>query len=252
MTVFLLSDPHLSLDVPDKKMDRFGEVWVGHIDKIARAWRETVGEKDIVLVPGDISWAKRFESALEDLRFLDALPGTKVLLRGNHDIWWPSSAALARSLPPSLRFLHNNSVELDDFVFFGTRLWDTSEYSVFDIIDWDPKKGAIPEEKKGADLKAQETIYDRELQRLQLSISTLPVRSEAMRIALTHYPPLDHHLNPSRASRLIEKAGARHAVFGHLHSVKAELKGRLFGEKNGVHYHLGSCDYLDFRPKPLF
>ncbi len=208
-----------------------------------------MGPEDVVAVPGDISWAKKFEAALEDLNWIGSLPGRKVILRGNHDIWWPSASLLEQELPPSVRFVQNNHVKIGPFVFFGSRMWDTEEYSVFDLIDWDPKKGSIPGIKTGGDLKEQERIYDRELLRLKLSVDSVSDGTPGVRIGLSHYPPLDHLLKPSRASALYAHAGAQHVIFGHLHSVKKEFQGRAFGNLEGVHYHLTSCDYLDYTPK---
>lgn len=87
MRLFALSDPHLAFGVPNKTMDRFGAEWVNHPAKIAAAWRETVGPRDVVAVPGDISWGKKLPEVMPDLEWLDALPGIKVILRGNHDFW---------------------------------------------------------------------------------------------------------------------------------------------------------------------
>lgn len=249
MKLFAISDPHLAFDIPGRTMDRFGAEWIDHPAKIKAHWERLIGPDDVVAVTGDISWAKRFEGALADLRWLHELPGKKIILKGNHDLWWPSSSLMEKELPSSIRFLHNNHVVIGPFVFFGARLWDTQEYSVFDLIEWDAKKGPIPGLKAGTDLAEQERIYDRDLMRLKLSIDSLPKDAPGLRIGLTHYPPLDHLLRPSRAANLLTEAGARHVIFGHLHSVKKEFAGRAFGETRGVHYHLVSCDYLDYTPK---
>lgn len=102
----------------------------------------------------------------------------------------------------------------------------------------------------GVDPAKQDAIYEHELHRLKISASGLP---DGVRIGLTHYPPLDHRLGPSRASRLLEEAGAKHVIFGHLHSVKEAWRGRAFGAKDGpaggTEYHLTSCDYIGFKPK---
>src|SRR5690606_24767146 len=98
MRLFAIADPHLSRAQP-KPMDVFGGNWEGHPQAFFDGWRETVGENDIVLVPGDVSWAMRLEDALLDLEDIAALPGRKVLLRGNHDYWWPTISKLRRALP---------------------------------------------------------------------------------------------------------------------------------------------------------
>jgi uncharacterized protein len=249
MKVFALSDPHLSFGVPGKSMDRFGQEWVQHPARIRENWEKAVGPKDVVVVPGDISWARKFPAALEDLRWLGELPGQKVILQGNHDIWWPAFHVLDQELPPSVHFVQNNHIKIGPFAFFGTRLWDTDEYSVFDLIEWDPQKGDIPGMLSDGEKATQTRIYERELQRLQLSIQSLPGDFEGIKIGLTHYPPIDHELRGSRAADLFVKAGAQHVIFGHLHSVKKDWRGRAFGQYQGVTFHLTSCDYLEMTPK---
>jgi predicted phosphohydrolase len=98
-------------------------------------------------------------------------------------------------------------------------------------------------------VKEQERIYDRDLMRLKLSIDSIPPDLPGLRIGLSHYPPLDHLLKPSRAHAMYAQAGAKHVIFGHLHSVRKEFQGRAFGTLDGVEYHLASCDYLDYAPK---
>ncbi|MBF0430381.1 MAG: metallophosphoesterase [Fibrobacteria bacterium] len=247
MKIFALSDPHLAFSVPDKVMNCFGDVWIDHFRKIQMFWERLVSKDDIVIITGDISWAKKVEQAIDDLHWLHCLPGKKVIVRGNHDFWWSSTRKMKYQLPSSLNMVHNNCVQMGKVVFFGTRLWDTEEYNCDDIVDWDPRKCRIQEKKKGEKLEQQEKIYNRELERLKLSIKTLPKSDDVLKIGLCHFPPLDHKLNPSRASALFESAGAKHVVFGHLHSL-FNTNG-YFGKLDGVEYHLTSGDYLRFRPK---
>ncbi len=229
-------------------MDRFGPQWVNHPNKILQAWNERVSSDDIVLVPGDISWAKKLSQAQADLNWLSDLPGQKILLRGNHDYWWESLTKMRQALGTRLHAIQNNAIVINNVVFFGSRLWDSTEYSVEEIIDWDPAKGRMPVAKSKQEILDQEERYNRELQRLKLSIENIPTGFTGPRIALCHYPPLGNQLKPTRASKLLEAAGASHVVFGHLHSIKEELRGKLFGEARGVKYHLASCDYIDFKP----
>jgi len=90
MAVWAIADLHLALGIPEKKMDAFGEPWIDYTDKIAQNWNQLIDKDDLVLIPGDISWAMRTEDAKIDLDWIHALPGTKVMLRGNHDHWWSS------------------------------------------------------------------------------------------------------------------------------------------------------------------
>ena len=87
MKVYAISDLHLSLS-GEKPMDIFGDKWDGYLQKIKLDWQERVGDDDVVLIPGDISWAMKLEEATKDLNFFDGLKGKKILIRGNHDYWW--------------------------------------------------------------------------------------------------------------------------------------------------------------------
>ena len=104
MRIYAIADLHLSL-VSEKPMDVFGEAWRDHADKIDRNWREVVQEDDLVLIPGDISWAMQLSAALPDLAFIGHLPGKKILLRGNHDYWWSAIGRVRASLPAAARAL---------------------------------------------------------------------------------------------------------------------------------------------------
>ena len=246
MAIWALSDPHLSFGAPNKSMEIFGPEWAGYADNIEKNWRAVVRPEDLVLVPGDISWAMRMEEALIDLRWIDALPGTKVILRGNHDYWWSSASKLKKSLPPSIHFIQNNVYDWGDVTIGGSRLWDTEEYNFNQFVHFqeNPKAKAKPLVEKVEEEDADEKIFKRELERLRLSLEQLNPKAKT-RIALTHYPPIGADLKPSLASAILEEYKIDICVFGHLHSLK---KVSLFGEARGIRYVLTSCDYIDFKP----
>ena len=83
MAIFAIGDLHLS-GSGEKPMHVFGRHWEHHFDRIRESWRQSIGSSDIVLIPGDISWAMQFEEAKPDLNSIAELPGIKILLRGNH------------------------------------------------------------------------------------------------------------------------------------------------------------------------
>ena len=122
MKLFAIADLHLSFAV-NKPMDVFGQAWENHPEKIRREWLETVGQEDVVLIPGDISWAMRLSEAQPDFAFLQELPGTKVIIRGNHDYWWSSLSKVRQALPPSVIPLQNTSAVFGGVGIAGTRLW---------------------------------------------------------------------------------------------------------------------------------
>jgi predicted phosphohydrolase len=247
MKIWTLSDLHLALSVPEKTMEDFGPAWHNYAERIAGNWKKLISPSDLVLIPGDICWAKHLEEAIIDLKWIDALPGTKLLLRGNHDYWWASSAKMAKVMPPSIHFIHNSVFLWNDAAIGGSRLWDTNEYSFERYIEFqeNPRARVKTPDELAHEKEEEEKIFARELERLKLSLSQIP-KSSKIKIAMTHYPPIGADLAPSKASRILEEYQMQYCVFGHLHNVR---KGSLpFGEARGVKYIFTSCDYLDFVP----
>ena len=103
MALYAIGDTHLSLGA-DKPMDVFGGGWSGYVDKLRAGFAE-IGPEDTVVLCGDLSWGMSLEQAREDFAFLDALPGRKILLKGNHDYWWTTAAKMERFFAEN-GFLH--------------------------------------------------------------------------------------------------------------------------------------------------
>lgn len=224
MRIYAIADLHLSLTT-DKPMDVFGEAWRGHAEKLEQNWRETVSRGDLVLVPGDISWAMQLEAALPDLSFVGRLPGRKILLKGNHDYWWSAIGRVRAALPEGMRALQNDAVAENGAAICGSRGWLCPGGANFTQED--------------------EKIYLRELDRLSLSIRALP--EDGMRIAMMHFPPFCERDRASGFTERLEAAGVKIAVYGHLHG--DANKYAFEGEKNGIFYHCVAADKLDFTPK---
>lgn len=228
MRIYAIADLHLSL-TSEKPMDVFGETWRGHTEKLERNWRETISQDDLVLIPGDISWAMQLNAALPDLSFIGALPGRKILLKGNHDYWWSAIGKVRAALPEGMRALQNDSFTEDGISVCGSRGWLCPGSSNFSADD--------------------EKIYLRELDRLSLSIRSLPPDS-GIRIAMLHFPPFSDKDRPSGFTERLEAAGVRAVVYGHLHG---DANRYAFeGEKNGIVYHCVAADKLDFAPKLIY
>ncbi|MCR4886180.1 MAG: metallophosphoesterase [Clostridiales bacterium] len=223
MNVYAIGDLHLP-GGDDKPMDVFGPHWEGHFEKIRADWRAHVGEEDAVLLPGDISWAMQAPDAMEDLRAIGELPGKKVLLRGNHDYWWPGITRLREMLPQGMYAVQNDALRLEDTVICGTRGWTL------------PGDGASAEDEK---------IYRRELQRMEMSLQRAKVLGGKRLIVMCHYPPLGEGGAETPLSGMLEKYAPDDVVYGHLHG--ASLHGAVTGEIRGIRYHCVSCDGLGFR-----
>jgi len=222
VAVWAISDLHLP--ARQKPMDIFGPHWQNHFERIREDWLAHVDQQDIVLLPGDLSWAMHLEEAQEDLARIGELPGRKLLLRGNHDYWWSSIGRVRRALPEGCFALQNDSMLMDGLLFAGSRGWQ------------------IPAEPDGDSDDAR--IYRRERQRLEMSLNNARAKcADAPLVVMMHYPPRGENLDGF--SDILKRFGAEHVVYGHLHG--AGLAGAIRGEVDGIFYHQVSCDGLDFK-----
>ena len=230
MPLFAIGDLHLP-GHGDKPMDVFGAQWEQHFESICRNWQSAVGDDDVVLIPGDISWAMYLPNAMDDLRAIARLPGRKVLLRGNHDYWWSSITKVREALPEGMYALQNDSISLGGYRLCGTRGWTLP--------------GAMtpfePEDEK---------ILAREVIRLELSLAHAQrcANGEPL-VVMTHFPPLLADGAETAFTRTLERYPVRHVVYGHLHG--AGIKNGFSGMRRGVEYQLVSCDALGFAPQKI-
>lgn len=223
MKIYAIGDLHLP-GGDDKPMEVFGTHWEGHWQKIKQDWLEKVRDEDVVLIPGDISWAMQLEHAVEDLRAVGDLPGRKIILRGNHDYWWGSITRVREALPEGMYALQNDAIELDGVVFCGSRGW------------------TIPQGEDGEAAR----LYARELLRMRMSLERAAQMARGKRLVfLTHFPPLGEGGVKTPVSELLEEFSVDDVVYGHLHG--ASVKTAFAGECNGVNYHFVACDGLGFK-----
>ncbi|MFH1706479.1 MAG: metallophosphoesterase [Planctomycetota bacterium] len=221
-----------------KSMDIFGEAWRDHAARIARAWDATVAAGDVVLVPGDLSWAMRLADVRDDLVWLAARPGRKVLVRGNHDYWWQSAAKVRAVLPPGIFIINNDACLIDGAGFAGTRYWNDP------AVAWPGAVAADPE-PRAEDPAERERLLAREMHRLELSLAALPAGA-APRVALLHFPPVGADGTPGRAAGLLERYRIDLCVFGHVHGPgHAGTAGLAAG---GAACRLVAADQAGFTP----
>ena len=237
MRIWALSDLHLSLG-GDKPMDIFGDHWSQHHLRMAKEWDQLVDAHDIVITPGDFSWAKNTKEAAKDFEWLADRPGHKIIVKGNHDHWWPGTKTkLAETLPPQTHAL-KTAVIVNGVGFFGARGGDFAPL------------------KRYGDKRSQEDIdkaLAKEEKELIASIEHLNrLEAEAgaacsLRICCFHYPPLPPGAESSRFSSIIREAGAPQCIYGHLHGPNLG-DAKISGLRDGVEYHCASCDQIDFTP----
>jgi hypothetical protein len=225
--IFALADLHLSHS-GEKPMDVFGEAWRDHARRMAEAWDGLVGGDDLVLLPGDLSWAKSLSDARADLEWIAKRPGRKLLLRGNHDSWWTSIGKVRAALPPTTVALHLDAHRFGDVVLVGARGW---------TLPGDPF--ARPED---------ESIFRREIGRLRLSLDDADGRFDRSlpRLAVTHYPPRVAGVANDEVPMLLRERGVGACVFGHLHGEDRVRAPR--GTVEGIAYRLVAADAVDFTP----
>ncbi|MGE5652726.1 MAG: metallophosphoesterase [Bacillota bacterium] len=225
MSIFAIADLHLSFHTP-KPMDIFGQGWQSHPQKIADAWRDRVADDDWVLLPGDFSWAMKPEEVRPDLDYLASLPGSKVMIRGNHDYWWQTKAKMKQLLPPRVYALDRTAIGIPGHAVAGSRGWISPGSTLYETEE-------------------DEKIYLRELGRFEASLQEASALGLPI-IAMLHYPPTNERHEPSGFSDLMERYGVRICLYGHLHG--ESRKSALEGDVRGIRYHLVSCDHLGFSP----
>ncbi|MBQ3432225.1 MAG: metallophosphoesterase [Clostridia bacterium] len=224
MSVYAIADLHLSFGV-NKPMDIFFG-WDNYVQKLEKNWKKLVSKEDTVIIPGDISWGINYAEALPDLKWMDAMPGKKILLKGNHDLWWDTMGKNTRLKAENelntIEFLFNNSFAVENIAVCGTRSW------FFDA-------------EKSADKK----VLLREVGRLQRSIDDAK-ESGKEPVVFLHYPPLSLIEECEEIIECLVQNGIKRCYYGHMHG-KAAIAA-FNGEKYGIRFKLISADTLGFVP----
>lgn len=126
MALYAIGDLHLSLGPADKPMDVFGGRWTGYMEKL-RENLKVIGPEDTTVLLGDLSWAMSLDDAAEDFSFMNAIPGRKIILKGNHDYWWTTLRAFDRFCAEhgfaDFHVLNNSCFFYGDIALCGTRGW---------------------------------------------------------------------------------------------------------------------------------
>ena len=234
MSLFVLGDTHLSFGVPDKPMDIFGG-WENYQTLIGENWRQRVAPEDTVVLAGDISWGMTLEQAKADFAFLHALPGTKIILKGNHDYWWNSMKKMTEFFDANgfdtLRILHNNCYPYGEYGICGTRGWV--------YVPGEGSSDGTPDD----DAK----VLAREEQRLRVSLQA--AASQGLKpIAFLHYPPLYWTNRNEPLLAAMRDFGVTDCYYGHLHGAQTHARAEK-GMVDGIRYHLIAGDYLQFVPE---
>lgn len=226
MAIYTIADLHLSFNT-NKPMDIFGQNWQNYEEKIKQNWLENVTEDDIVILPGDFSWAMYLDETEKDFKFINDLPGKKILLKGNHDYWWSTVTSMRKYLKEkefsNIDFLYNNSYEYENKIIVGTRGWTISE--------------------EQEDIR----LTKREVDRLELSIKDAIEKYGENKeiIAFMHYPPVTKNYMNTDYIKLMKRYNIKKCFYGHLHA--SSIQDAIEGIVDGIQFKLVSADGLDFK-----
>ena len=233
MPIYAIGDLHFSGVPETKPMTVFGEHWANHRQQIIENWKQTVAAEDVVILCGDISWAMKLADAVkDDLQSIAALPGRKVMLRGNHDYWWTGLAKMKQATEDAFFFLQNNffpvSTEDAKLAICGSRGWLTPQC-------------------EGYDPETDDSILRHEELRIRASLDAAKSEGYENIILALHYPPFYSAEENSVFKQIIDEYSVKTCVFGHVHG--SEGAAAIFqGERDGCFYKLVSCDTQNFTP----
>lgn len=227
MALYAIGDLHLSMG-SDKPMDVFGERWANHTDKLREGFA-ALNDEDVCVLCGDLSWAMRLDASAEDFRFIDALPGRKIVLKGNHDYWWSTASAAKRMFERngiySIEILYNNAFFYRNYAICGTRGW-------------------FYEEETGAE--HDKKIMRREIMRLEAS---LKAGGEQEKLVFLHYPPIFQRYRCQEILDLLREYRVSLCCYGHIHG--KGCASAFNGLREGTEFRLVSADFVNFSPVKL-
>lgn len=224
MALYAIGDLHLSLGA-DKPMDVFGGPWENYVEKIKLGF-SSLHADDVCVLCGDLAWGMTMEQALPDFQFIEALPGKKILLKGNHDFWW-STAKKAYDFfeahdMHTMDILNNNCYFYGDYAICGTRGWFYEE----DAAGTHTGK-----------------MLAREALRLEASLKAAEGRPI---FCFLHYPPIYQGYQCPEMLELLDKYEVERCYYGHLHGYTHR---RAFeGMREKTEYALIAADYVAFQP----
>lgn len=237
--LFVIGDPHLSFGT-DKPMDIFGENWKNVPERLRENWNNVVSEEDVVVVNGDISWGLKTDEAIPDLAFINGLNGKKILMKGNHELWWTSLSKL-----DALKRL--NGFDTLDFMYNDARFHEETNTPICGTRGW---KTPLDDDFDENDAK----VWRRETMRLQQSINKA-LAMDGEPVIFLHFPPFNmaKRSEATEMTEIIEKSGIKRCYFGHVHGYgkcNYDESGEFqpIFRKNGVEYYLVSGDYVGFMP----
>ena len=245
MSLFAIGDLHLHFQSELKAPGQLhAPVWQNHEEIFRRNCERLIGPEDTLVLVGDHSWGRNLAECERDFEYICALPGRKVLLRGNHDMFWDAkkTAALNRRFEGRLFFLQNNYAAYGDVALVGTKGY-TFEGSFYlrggRIVDWDREEEAHAQQ-----------LVEREAERLRVSLEAAKTDGFTRMILFLHYPPTSILEKNSVFTAMAEAYGVERVIYAHCHG-EHRFHDSLEGRHHGIQYNLVSGDFLRWVPLRL-
>ena len=243
MALYAMGDLHLHfqsvLKSPEQLHDR---VWKNHEEKVQKNCAKLITNEDTFVLVGDHSWGKNLSECDQDLEYICALPGRKILTRGNHDMFWDTkkTAQLNERYQPRLTFLQDSFATYQDYALVGTKGFTFEGPFYIDgrgrIVGWDEE--AEEHAKK---------LVSRELERLRKSFELAKSDGYRKYVMFLHYPPTNILEERSGFTDMAEEYGAEQVIYAHCHG-ESRFHDSILGEYRGRMYRLVSGDYLKWKP----
>ena len=240
MSLFVIADLHLSTD-GNKSMEKFGSRWTDYMGRLRKNWNAVVKDEDTVIVPGDISWSLKLEDSAQDLHFLNALKGKKLIGKGNHDFWWSTATKMTSFFKENgidtVDILYNNAYALENCIVCGTRGWfvEESQQNTVGSVDY---------------LR----IINREVIRLRMSLDAARnlQKEEAHKnkpiLVFLHFPPVWNEFCCHEILDILHAYEIKTCYFGHIHGAYHAPRTTRF---DGIDFILCAADFLNFSPLPV-
>ena len=228
MALYAIGDLHLSHNT-DKPMDVFGGNWVDYMNKLTQGLK-ILCDDDVCILCGDTSWAMSLEEGLEDFKYIENLPGRKIIVKGNHDYWWSTLTKINTFFEENdiktIDILYNNAFFYEDVAICGSRSW-------------------LSDDKLTTEQNTK--IIAREVTRLRTSLQA--AGDVSRRLCFLHYPPQIGTIVCNDIIDVMNEFAVEECYYGHLHSEGHRLAIR--GIINGIKYDIISADYINFTPQRI-
>ncbi len=243
MSLYAIGDLHLHFGSELKASSQLTErIWKDHEKKFAENCRKSLTPDDTLVLVGDHSWGKNMEECAPDFRYIEELPGRKILVRGNHDMFWDAKKTekLNEMFNGSIEFLQGNYFAYNDYALVGTKGFAFEGPFYLNrfgkIVDWDEEEAAHAEK-----------IVEREAGRLRQSFEAAKNAGYTKYIMFLHYPPTNILQTSSVFTDMAEEYGAEQVIYAHTHGT-SRFHDSIEGKLNGVLYTLVSGDYRKWKP----